>query len=218
MAFDDKHLPGADGAIKAAKALVGHFSASTQSLEKLLQTQQGHVERPLCLIQDVATRWWSTFAMCERLLLLKLFILILLPANPQIPHLTDLQWKVIEALCALLRPFMIIQKFLEGQKYVTVSLIPYLIHKIRVHLETSIIAPNIVPEVEELLQSMLNDFNIRWGSGLPGSVFDEHKTLGPKRRRKGLPLLTMQAAALDPRTKGMVGIPRGYDQEEVLYK
>ena len=218
LAFHDENLSGgADGAMKAARSVVGHFMTSTQSLEKLLEVQRNFGKVPLSVIQDIVTRWWSTYTMCERLVVLKLYILLILGNNPQIPHLTDDQWKLVEAQVKVLEPFMVIQKVLEGQKYVTVSLIPFLLHKVRVHLDTSIDNPNMLPAITGLLQKMRADFETRWGTGMPGSVFDEHKTLGHRRRRKGIPLLTMQAAALDPRTKGMKGLGGVADQEKVFF-
>ena len=205
--------------MKAARSLVGHFKSSTQSLEKLFDAQRlNGVKIPLSVIQDVVTRWWSTYSMCERLVHLKLYIMLLLGNNPQIPHLTEYQWKVIEAQVAVLEPFMLIQKVLEGQKYVNISLIPYLVYKVRSHLDTSIATYSAVGQnssILELLKKMRVDFIERWGSGLPGTVFCEHREEGYRRRRKGLPLLTMQAAALDPRTKAGVGLGDAHDQEEV---
>ena len=191
----------------AARALVGHFKASTQSLEALLQSQlRNNVKIPLNVIQDVSTRWWSTYSMCKRLTDLKLYILLILEANKNIPILSDYQWKIIEALVNVLAPFMNIQKMMEGQKYTTVSLIPYLVFKVRKHLILSMDDLQTLPEVKNLIELMLIDLSKRWGSGLAGTVFNEHKTLGDRRRRKGFPELTMQAAALDPRTKSLIGL------------
>ena len=204
--------------MKAARSVVGHFMMSTQSLEKLLEVQRSNgVTVPLSLIQDIVTRWWSTYSMCQRLVVLKLYILLILGNNPQIPHLTDDQWKIVEAQVKVLEPFMLIQKVLEGQKYVNVSLIPYLLYKVRAHLDKSIAEPGVLPSIQVLLEAIRTDLETRWGTGLPGSVFDEHKTLGFRRRRKGIPLLTMQAAALDPRTKGMVGLGGAADQDKVFF-
>ncbi len=110
---------------------------------------------------------------------------------------------------------------LEGQKYVNISLIPYLVFKVRNHLENSITefsAAGQNSSILELLKKMRFDFQERWGIGTPGSVFNEHKQEGYRRRRKGLPLLTMQAALLDPRTKSGVGLgdPQT-DQEQVVF-
>ena len=53
---------------------------------------------------------------------------------------------------------------------------------------------------------MLENFNQHWGSGADGTVFDEHKTEGFRRRPKGIPFLTLCATFVDPRTKSMQGL------------
>jgi hypothetical protein len=45
------------------------------------------------------------------------------------------------------------------------------------------------------------------GSGIDGTVFEEHKSRGFRQIRKGIPLPVMIACACDPRTKNLVGIP-----------
>ena len=112
---------------------------------------------------------------------------------------------------------------LEGQKYVNISLIPYLVFKVRNHLQNSITeysAPGQNSSILELLKKMRVDFQEHWGMGNPESVFSEHEQEGNRRRRKGLPLLTMQAALLDPRTKSGLVLVIHYvvtDREKVVF-
>ena len=51
-------------------------------------------------------------------------------------NLTDEQWITASDICVLLEPFMVAQKVLEGQKHVTISLVPYIIVQIREGLNT----------------------------------------------------------------------------------
>jgi hypothetical protein len=64
LAFTD--FPGSEGAMLAARDLVGHFSSSSQA-EAILLSKQIPGSAVKC-IQDVTMRWWSTYSMCERLL------------------------------------------------------------------------------------------------------------------------------------------------------
>jgi hypothetical protein len=59
-------LPQSAGAMSAARSLVGYFSSSLQVETKLLSKQVK--ARAVRCIQVVATRWWSNYSMCERLL------------------------------------------------------------------------------------------------------------------------------------------------------
>ncbi len=56
-------------------------------------------------------------------------------------NLSDEHWSIIVDTCAGLEPFMFAQKLLEGETYVAISLIPYLIFKIRKGLQLLLNAP-----------------------------------------------------------------------------
>jgi len=193
--------------MKAARKLVGHFKHSPKQTEILREVQSTHnIPEVVNVIEDVATRWWSTFTMCERLLRLKVSI-DFMEANRGLEcNLTPSQWKNISVLCEVLRPFMAAQKCLEGQKYVTISLIPGFIHSIRNSLDTVRTACES-ETVRNLCGEMYDDFCERWGSGLEGTLVHENEVRGVRNRQKGLPLSVLLASAVDPRTKFLPGIP-----------
>jgi hypothetical protein len=206
IAFDD--TPHSDNTMKAARALVGHFSHSTQANDLLLRIQTSlGIQRAISVIQDVATRWWSTYQMCKRLLELKQYIELMRAQdniNPSL-MLSETQWTVIKEVTKLLEPFMVVQQMMEGEKYVTISLVPYLVWKVRDHLQridTADEGEDISEHVRTVTKKMLEDFNARWGTGVEGTVFNDHLTQGNDRNRvKGLTKLQMFAAFLDPRMK-----------------
>ena len=121
MAFADTEL--SLGTMKKCRDLVGHFVMSSQATE-LLRIKQG--AKPVNVIQDVVTRWWSTYAMLERLKYLKIYIQMMVRENLLLPtiNLSNEQWMIVEDICAILAPFRNVQQLMEGEKYVTVSLIP----------------------------------------------------------------------------------------------
>jgi len=186
--------------MKAARSLVGLFTGSSQKTAMLL-AKQG--EKGVTLIQDVVTRWWSTYNMCERLLRLKSYINILIEEGDveKSYALTDEQWTDLACTKSLLEPFMVAQIHLEAEKYITVSSIPVIIYKIRNALKEAARNYDNSGAVRSLAEVMLADFNSRWGTGESGTVYKEHTTLGPKNRAKGFPLVVMIANLLDPRTK-----------------
>ena len=55
--------------MKSARSLIEHFSSSTQASDKLLAMQKtiSPSEVPKKLIQDVTTRWWSTWHLLKKL-------------------------------------------------------------------------------------------------------------------------------------------------------
>lgn len=113
-----------------ARKLVEHFRRSTVANSALVQQQEQMNLQPLDLIQDVPTRWSSTYNMCKRLVELRLPVSMVM-ANQAIIEkqkrqnleLSSENWAVLETLCELLEPFAVLTKYLEGQAYVSVSAI-----------------------------------------------------------------------------------------------
>jgi hypothetical protein len=193
--------------MKAARALVGHFNGSSQANALLLSAQVRNTVW-LTVMQDVVTRWWSTYKMVERLLILRpYFTLLVAESNLHADlNLTHEQWETLVAIAAVLKPFMVVQKTLEGSKYVTLSLVPYLVTKVRKGLQEVADGspiPSIRNLAHDLLYNQTNGYNIYWGSGADGTVFHERETLGPRNRAKGFSYPTLIAASVDPRMKSL---------------
>ncbi len=212
IAFKD--YPETEGTMLAARQLVGHFSSSSQAEAILLNLQR--TVRPVKLIQDVSTRWWSTHSMCTRLMRLKPYLALMEAENNLNCNLTPSQWNIIADTCVILEPFMVAQKFLEGENYVTISMIPYMIHKIRQGLQELLIV-DTTAQVRNLVRRMLTAFETQWGSGDPGTIGTEHLSNGPRQRPKGIPLAALMASYLDPRFKILPGLAQA-DKTYVIDK
>lgn len=198
LAFKD-HMH-TEGTMAKARDLVGHFSSSSQA-EEILLSKQVAGSAVKC-IQDVTTRWWSTYSMCERLLRLKPYLNLMEVEGTLDKNLNDDQWIVIKDTVTVLEPFMCAQRLLEGESYVTISMIPFIIWKVRKGLADAVVGVSSSPHVIELATVMNNKFRELWGSGDPGTVATEHLTEGPRRRPKGIPKLALVASSLlDPRFK-----------------
>jgi len=205
IAFDN--TPHSENTMAKARALCGHFTGSTQAAGILLLKQVGGDKIAVGCIQDVVTRWWSTYQMAHRLIRLKLYFALMV-AEGSLAADTNLspdQWIILEDTVAVLEPFMVAQRILEGEKYVTISLVLIIITTIRSRL-MNVIEKAFSQHQFELATALLEDFNIRWGSGTDGTVFNEHLTLGLRNRPKGIPRLTLLATFVDPRTKSMTGL------------
>jgi zinc finger BED domain-containing protein 1 (E3 SUMO-protein ligase ZBED1) len=194
---------------KRTRHLIGSFSSSNQLSENLHKVQLNNdVQRPLKFIQDVVTRWWSTYAMIERFLDLVPYIDMLALRGAVVANevLSGAELEELRELKKILKPFMVVQKMLEGQKYVTNSLMPYVIHNIREEIKETL--ENAETEemrrfVQKILAHNTKGFNTYWGTGAPGTVFTENETLGNFQRQKGIPKKTLMASFLDPRTKDL---------------
>jgi hypothetical protein len=121
--------------------------------------------------------------------------------------LTEQQWKVVEYITKLLLPFMEVQKLLEAQNCVTVCLIPYCINEIRSGLTELNAACDLSPDRHLGGTALQNSFVLHWGTGAAGTVFVENEERRQRNRQKGMQKSVLVAAALDPRTKGLSGIP-----------
>ena len=86
---------------------------------------------------DVKTSWWSTYDMFEGLLHVKV-ALQSMPATSGCPVLTDLEWWVLEVGAEVLRPVMLAMMTLEGQNYVTGSLVIPMVDRIRKGLHAAL--------------------------------------------------------------------------------
>ena len=120
--------------MRRARALVGHFNSSSQASQSLAAIQQRCSSvKSKKVINDCPTRWWSTWKFVQRLRELKLYFGLLVQENviEEDLNLSGSEWDMLEDIEELLEPFMMIQRILEGQKYVTISFVPYLITALR---------------------------------------------------------------------------------------
>jgi hypothetical protein len=151
IAFKD--LPESNGTLSACRTLINFFHSSSQAMAKLLSKQS--VGRAVKLIQDVVTRWWSTWSMVDRLMRLKTYLALMEEEGDLTCNLNPTQWLIVRDLQVTLKPFMIAQKLLEGQSYATISLIPYLVYKVRKNLEALRDSPASSPHVMSIATRML---------------------------------------------------------------
>ena len=107
-----------------ARKLIGTFTGSSQNLERLISAQEilRNDSIPKTLIQDVVTRWWSTYKSIERLLDLKPVIDYLTHANPPVGYTLEIdEWETLEVIKTVLEPFRNMQLYLEGSEYETID-------------------------------------------------------------------------------------------------
>jgi hypothetical protein len=207
--------------VAKVKALVTYFHSSSQAMEKLIKEQEHMgMKSPLKPKQDVRTRFWSTQQMLSSVLKLKTPIQVLLTrrAIDVVCTLTESEWIIVELLVEILDPFRSAQLSLEADKYVTASLIPYLIYSLRsklLALEEKFIpklvarSTVVVPDDEKgnndvvaLVRDMLQHFRAIFGDeGTP--VFSANVRRGDRRFRCGIPPKSIAAALLDPRRKSL---------------
>ncbi|KAM8766859.1 E3 SUMO-protein ligase ZBED1-like [Acanthopagrus schlegelii] len=174
--------------VAAARSLVEHFKKSELACTKLKDKQKQMGCKENMLVQDVSTRWNSTYAMLSRLQEQRWPVTATL-SDPAVTqrgkHYLDLkpeQWNLIEELNQVLEPFESATVFMSGQQYVTLSALPHLVQKLKKNIQS--------PEFESA----------------PVRSFQTHATEQVTERWQGLlefipesPNTILLAAALDPR-------------------
>jgi len=106
----------------------------------------------------------------------------------------------------LLNPFMVAYKLLEGEAYVTISFIPFILYRIRKGLQTAIDDPTSSGNVFASATRMLAEFSTRFGSGEAGTVTGVYLPAGDRNRPRGMHMIQLMSSFLDPRMKAGVGI------------
>ena len=117
--------------------------------------------------------------MVDRLMRLKTYLALMEEEGDLTCNLNPTQWLIVRDLQVTLKPFMIVQKLLEGQSYATISLIPYLVYKVRKNLETLRDSPTSSPHVLSIVARMLVKLEEIFGTGVEGTVAAADLLEGP---------------------------------------
>lgn len=146
-----------------------YFNQSTQANEKLLEYQRqstiseyaGQLH-PKKLLQDVVTRWWSSYRSLKRAHFLKKAINGLIASEEvDCEVLLPQEWKALEQIELALEPMAQFQRTLEGEKYVTSSLVPIAVFQIRRSYQEMINSVGTDEDVRKLVKILIADFDTR---------------------------------------------------------
>ncbi len=97
----------------------------------------------------------------------------------------------------LLKHFMIAQRLLEGQSYVMISLILYMLYKIRNGLMTANTDPSSSRQVKTISTLMLKKYNEEFVTRDENTVTYNHAIEGRYCHVKGIPNMVLVSMCLD---------------------
>ena len=203
-----KNVPLAASALKKARAIIGYFESSTQAMGKLLDFQRNSTieeyknqKQPKKPLQDVVTRWWSTYRSLRRLRWLKKAIKGLIATGEvSIEDLSADEWLCLHQIEIVLETMAYWQRILEGEKYVTGSLSTVAVYQVRQAFVDAIGCEDTEEPVKNLTQILLNDFDQRYHPAEGGKVrYFREDVLGRGQRYIGLHQYFFFASFLDPR-------------------
>ena len=124
-------LPEVSKTVACCRRLVSHFHHSSKS-SYLLKTKQEDLHHPThSLIGDVVTRWNSTFYMIECVLEQQqpfCAALLALKKGDLMP--SDTEFAVMETYVQVMKPLVTITEAIGAQKWVTISTVRPLLHKL----------------------------------------------------------------------------------------
>ena len=105
--------------------------------------------------------------MGERALRLERYIKALAALNERVEkiNLNEIQWKRLADICKILEPFRLAQQMLEGEKYPTSSLVPQVIHFLRIKLRNVLQQQDNNSEyINKYVIILYNSFVEEWGN------------------------------------------------------
>ena len=209
--------------MQIARKTSEYFEKPSQSTEKLLNIQaSGSLERyvgktPMKTIQDVVTRWWSTYRMCKRLRWLKHAIMALhCSEEVDCEMLSDEQWTILHQIEITLQTMAGFQRMLEGECYVTGSMVTLAVFRVRRAYMTVIDDVSTLAPVKYLAGILLDDFNKRYEpADYSGRVrYTGNADIGHRKRYTGVHPYFFVASLLDPRIKGLLFCPQDEDDSD----
>ncbi|XP_060878631.1 zinc finger BED domain-containing protein 4-like [Metopolophium dirhodum] len=108
-----------------ARKVSTHFHHSSSATDKLKSIQIELGTHPKKLIQDICTRWNSSFYMLKRLLQLKTAILVYISdVESTLPTFSPNDWLLMESLIHLLKSFEELTKRISSNKSIISEVIP----------------------------------------------------------------------------------------------
>lgn len=181
-------------AIQSALHLMSDLKYSDEKLKALKEIQRSEgaaIKEVMCYGDSV---WWLLHASLGRLQELKPYLQEL-DQRKYIHNLNATEWDLIEQSCQIFEPFIILQQYYDSEKYVSISMMPILINKMKerlIHLSDTLARPDILKVFSQTLQQHLEAHPHH-----PSSMMLSDQ----------IPPMMLFAAALDPRTKSLNGIP-----------
>lgn len=151
-------IPELQNILLKIKSIVTFFKQSCVASDELRKSVKAETK----LIQDVPTRWNSTYYMIQRFLELKSTVSdILICHKTAPPMLTGLELNIASSLLNILRPLEAATKEISGDKYCTGSKVIPLVRCMLSKLKTFTTDEPLVMEVQKLV---LKEINKRMGA------------------------------------------------------
>ena len=183
---DAMKLPLVSRALGRCKRLATHFHHSVCSTETLREKQRSLNHPQLSLVQEVSTRWNSSYYMVERILNQQQPLcatLLELKKGDLMP--SDNEFTVMESYIKIMKPLVDITEIMGAQKWVTISAVRPLLHKL---LQVSFQSSTGDSDVEKSMKMSMKQNLSRRYQGITMDLLNKACFLDPRFR--SLPFLS----------------------------
>lgn len=169
--------------IAKSRNIVTHFNHSPLACNRLLEIQEKYELPQRKLLQDVRTRWNSTFYMLERMVDQRTSVTYYAGEVSAVKNLTEYEWNTIGRLLELLRPFEEITRIVSSEDSCISEVIPY-VATLRLFLEK---ANSNHKDVEPTKQALLRSLNTRFSHIADENIFTFATVLDPRFKLNFIP-------------------------------
>lgn len=152
--------------ISKSRNIVTHFNHSPLACNKLCEIQEKYDLPKRKLLQDVRTRWNSTFYMLERMHDQRSAVTYYAGEVSTIKNLTEYEWDITGHLLEVLRPFEEITRIVSSDESCISEAIPYVATLILFLEKPSSDHKGVEPTKETLKQSLNTRFKHIFGNTL----------------------------------------------------
>lgn len=143
--------------IATCKKIVAHFNHSSAACSKLKEIQEELNVAPNKLIQDISTRWNSSYLMIKRIQEQKRPLNIYAADNNNLNILTANQWSLMEPLLTLLQPFEEITKKMSSNEAFISEVLPTIVTLKKYLMETTFFGVGTMKDI--LYEQILRRFD-----------------------------------------------------------
>lgn len=170
---------------KKVKSIVEFFKRSTKSYIKLKQTQTQMGLPILKLIQDVATRWNSTYDMFQRCIDIKEPLISTLAIIGNVGNLSPDDFDIMEHYCSIFKPFKEMTVELSSEKGISISKVIILCNVLLSHIKKKKEEANLPSAIYSMLITMENKAEKKFEGIEEEPVLTEATILKPRFKKRG---------------------------------
>lgn len=175
---------------KKVKSVVEFFKRSSQAYTKLKNTQIQMGYPTLKLIQDVATRWNSTYAMFQRCIDLKEPLVSTIAVMGNVNNLLQSDFEIMKYYCDIFKPFNEVTIELSSEKEISISKVLILVNMLISHLKIKKQEKDLPQNIYHMVEKMESKADRKFQNINMQRILTEATILDPRFKKKGFNSIT----------------------------